>query len=709
MKFLMEAITQRRRMWRIDDWLLMMIRTLAIGLFVLALARPLLKSGWFGSSGPRDVILILDTSMSTSQHFGKGPLFDELKQLADDMIDRLNNDDIMRIILASTAPEWLAPVGISINADSKRELHARIRQLEPTLAGTDLIRCIQEGVLAEPANERATRVITVLTDDQSYSWRTRTPGTWQGLKEKLNQLPNGMVINIVTVGDQNRAVTNLSVESLTASRTIMSPGEIITLTASVKNVGHIASKATLISWYQGDNQVGVTTLPTLPPKQTTSANIEHIFDTPGVYEMTCHINGDDDLMMDNDGRLAVEVVERAPILVVDGSGRADPIETETGYLLAALGHGSDFTERYFKSVFHPTVIAPADLNSLNLSDYCCVILANISRLPNDITARLIDYVRHGGGLWVVLGDQTDRQFFNQRFFAQGAGLAVLPLDEPLGDPDDRQNYVRLHPPTTHHIATKLLADTQKLDIDRVRLYRRHRFQAADDNKGASILLTAGHDVPVAVEQVFNKGRVIVQTIPMSLKWSNLPLSQAFVVMVHEWLWYLAEPNMNRWNINTGEALSVSFPKNTVNDLAEVITSGGLSAKAAFEVRDNLAIYRYTDTLHPGRYQLKISNENETVRTLPFCVRRDPDESGLNAVTDEEKNAITKAMGSQFVTDPLADASDGEGFTKAEPIWSWLLIILLMLLLFESILAGGITRRRLIQSKPVIMEPGQAGL
>src|SRR2546426_150495 len=66
MQFLLEAMPRCRRFMRLSDLILMLLRTAAIALFIFALAQPLLKSSLFGPRGPRDVVLVIDDSLSTS-------------------------------------------------------------------------------------------------------------------------------------------------------------------------------------------------------------------------------------------------------------------------------------------------------------------------------------------------------------------------------------------------------------------------------------------------------------------------------------------------------------------------------------------------------------------------------------------------------------------------------------------------------------------
>src|SRR5436305_919832 len=66
MQFLLEAIPRRKRIWRLSDLILIMLRALAVVLFMMALAQPLMKSSLLGHRGNRDIVLVIDDSMSTA-------------------------------------------------------------------------------------------------------------------------------------------------------------------------------------------------------------------------------------------------------------------------------------------------------------------------------------------------------------------------------------------------------------------------------------------------------------------------------------------------------------------------------------------------------------------------------------------------------------------------------------------------------------------
>src|SRR5438093_7323551 len=107
MEFLFASAIPRRRFLRVRDWLLLLLRTVIVLLIVGALAQPMMSARRIGSSGPRDVILILDNSMSTSRKIPGGAVFEQELNEAARFLDRLNPADMIRVLLTSPGPEWL--------------------------------------------------------------------------------------------------------------------------------------------------------------------------------------------------------------------------------------------------------------------------------------------------------------------------------------------------------------------------------------------------------------------------------------------------------------------------------------------------------------------------------------------------------------------------------------------------------------------------
>jgi hypothetical protein len=198
------------------------------------------------------------------------------------------------------------------------------------------------------------------------------------------------------------------------------------------------------------------------------------------------------------------VTQALPILVVEGEPQSDPAQSDTHYFLAALGYATESKEHTAASVFQPKALGYQQLSREDLAAVQCVVLANVPRLPADLVQKLGRYVNSGGGLWIALGDQTDVEAFNQLFFdeCRPFARAIIGAD---GDTSDRETFTAVVPPAADHPATALLADIQRLDIDRVRVYRRHQFEP-DLGAPASVLLRAEGGAPLAEEKNLGRGR-----------------------------------------------------------------------------------------------------------------------------------------------------------------------------------------------------------
>ena len=704
MRFLIQARPRQRQIWRIQDLLLMLLRLLAFVLIILAFAQPKLRSRLFGFSDARDVVLIVETPMSMARVTADGSLFDETIDRAEQIIDQLRPGDFIRVLLASNAPQWLEADPKRADSKTKSRLRDQLRGLQSTLGSADMLLSLQDAIDAGPAHDTASRLLIVLTDGQSHGWRAEAASGWRGLKNSLLDQEHGAALKVVTIGDPANAIQNLTVGDPTASRSFARPGEVLEVSVEVRNTGTVASRPGLLSWECTGQPLGVTSVAALAPGESTSIPYEAPLIDVGIASLTCCLSQSDDLDLDNDGQLIVEVVKEIPVLIVEPAMQnndppnADPMERATPYLMAALGYDVAGREIAKSSVFRPTTIDSGELNQIDLADYVCIIFSDPPPLSNDSIGQLRRFVGRGGGLWLALGAHADPMRFNHGFYRSGAGLSPMPLGAPEGDPTDHEVAMPINPPATFHPATVLLGDTERLDIDRARIYRRHQFATGDRSfADVEVMLTTVQGAPLVVEQAFGRGRVIVQATPLGTDWSNLPLCQAYVVMVHEWLWRLVEPGMTRWNLEAGEALAASLPADRFGSEATVTTPEGRTRPAAVEWAEGRRIFHYSQTLRPGAYSLNLAEGGNEV-AMPFYVKRDAAESDLTPLNLEQMQRLQAVAGIEWDAEPLAAASTGrEVQPNAKPIWDLILATLIVLLAAELILGGWINHRRTLKA------------
>src|SRR5262249_20352164 len=153
----------------------------------------------------------------------------------------------------------------------------------------------------------------------------------------------------------------------------------------------------------------------------------------------------------------------------------------------------------------------------------------------------------GGGLWVIMGEGVTAEKFNSLMNRDGAGLSPIPLEQQA-QAEDETDLISIHPPEGNHPATILLGDTERLDINDVRVARHWKLDATGASEEVSVLLESGEGEPLAIEHIQGDGRVIFLSMPCNTQWSNLPVCQAFVPLVQEWVWYLTQPTATHFNL-----------------------------------------------------------------------------------------------------------------------------------------------------------------
>jgi hypothetical protein len=568
-------------------------------------------------------------------------------------------------------------------------LVARLDALKPNLGTADLRRSLQQALDAEPADGVASGLIAVFADGQAVSWDAEASGAWQSIRTKADAR-NGAVIYARLCRHKDH-VLNRCVDSLAAARTTVPVGQPMSLTAVIRNTGEQRAPAGLIRLRVGGAEAGAVSLPPLEPGQKTQASFLHAFNTAGVYRCSVELDGDDDLPLDNQAQVVIETAEQVPILVAQGSPGSGAMHDDTEFLMTALGRKTS-TGQEPTGVFRAKLMPAFELKADNIQPYACIVLLNVSSLPPETIKALQDYVRQGGGLWIIAGDRTDSQSFNSSLFADGRGLSPVGLGPMVGDAAQREKFERLRPPAANHPATRLLADLDRLDLDQARIFARLSFSSLTDQKKSSALLATDQGEAIAIEQQMGRGRLVVQTIPLDLSWSNLPICQAFVVMVHEWSWYLVEPSQTAWNLIPGDTLS------TYTSLESPAVAGWVTTPPADRIelsslrREGRRLWRFSKTLWPGPYELVVADAQGNERGLAFQVARDPRESELAALSDDQLKGLAATGGLHIDTDPLAIPLKPRP-AAPDPLWSWLVLLAVAALLLESALAGWLARRR----------------
>ncbi|MEX2287189.1 MAG: hypothetical protein WD648_08880, partial [Planctomycetaceae bacterium] len=223
--------------------------------------------------------------------------------------------------------------------------------------------------------------------------------------------------------------------------------------------------------------------------------------------------------------------------------------------------------------------------------------------------------------------------------------------------------------------------------------RHWKLSSANAADEFSVLLETGEGEPLAAEHFLGDGRIILQSVACNTDWSNLPVCQAFVPMVHEWIWYLTQPTATAYNLDAGSPIVVDAEAAREVKAATLRAPTGETVTLLEAGSSSAGPLRYRGTAFPGIYQATLVPTKGDERKVPYCVRRDADESRVAPLTDAEIASLTTSGGVRFGSDPLSLPETTTEVVGYEPFWTYLLGLVVLLFFAEITFAYLMTRNR----------------
>ncbi|MHC5039904.1 MAG: BatA domain-containing protein, partial [Planctomycetota bacterium] len=578
---LLRAYKKTNRRLRLENWLILFLRILAVLLIAFALARPVLRgSGLASKIGEknRSVFLLLDNSYSMGFKRGRRPPFEGAKKAAADILASLKpGSDSASLILVSDLPE----VVFGEPTPEIDKVKQALGEVQPGYGVSDLSLGLERlmEILALPAVARApNKEVFFLTDGQRLAWLRAEPeeereaegegksvgGETKELKKKLTELaPKIESLAVVIVGEEE--TENLGIWRLTAGDQVIGLDKQTDFTVEVANFGP-ASEDVSVEFLVDGNPWASTHL-TIPAGERQSALFSPVFRTPGPHWVTARL-GADSLAVDDERFYALQVREQIRVLLVDGEPASEVggglFSGEIAHLRLALFPLEDPQAAGGMSIVRPEAASHFELTpSLLGRGWDLIIIANEGRtLPMDpeLLKALFQYVRAGGSVLFFLGDRVRAQDYNEQLFQDGEGIFPLRLLEVKGSP---QEPVGLALPRRRHPILQVF-DDPKLENLLTRDMTAHYLAMEVPDPipgGVRIIASFSTGDPAIVEKEFEKGtefekgRVMVVTTSADTEWTDFPKQGIFLPLVHEMTYYLVREKETHRNLPVGDTLN----------------------------------------------------------------------------------------------------------------------------------------------------------
>ncbi|HYE06911.1 MAG TPA: BatA and WFA domain-containing protein [Planctomycetota bacterium] len=702
MDFLLATLEQNSRRIQMRDLILMTLRTLAVVLFALALARPTIAPGQLnllGHQGEIAAVVVLDQSLSMGHDSGAGSRFDLGKKRATEVVDQLPKGSAAALVLMDDSP----------HADIAEPTH------DLSLVGEEIARAavgdggtdVQESLaLAWSIARKAPAVgreIYVVTDLQTVGWPAADEPTWSALLEEIRTAQPECRIYICDVGDEQ--ASNIALDELIAEDELAATeggGELAVL-ATVRN--HAPTPATgvpvdlLIAPPGGElRKVASTVLDTVDG--TRQVRLSARVESGGEHRIEV-VAGVDGLGADNRRGLVLDVVDQVKVLIIDGepSATGKRWDSEGFFLGQALSlvdprdEASEGADGERPAQIAVDIALPGDVASL--ADYHAVVLANVGDLSPSLIDALTGFVRvDGKGLFIACGDNVLPDFYNAALLTD-AGLMPARLGEVIATPVDAPDSAIGFATTglVHPIAAFLAGDEAQRFLSGPRFHHRIALEtlASDDpalvatGDQVGTVLSFADGAPALVERTVGRGAVLLFASAIDREWSDFPLRPVYLMLMRRAVQRLALGRRGATTVLANEPLVAFLPARDAGQTAMVHDPRAGSRRVPVEsAAGGVAKVADGDTRIAGFWRIELPGENGN---RWYAVNHPRGESAPERIADDASlRSRQPALDAQWIGRDDDLASTVRSQRVGSEIWGVLITLVAICLGLESWLA-----------------------
>jgi von Willebrand factor type A domain/Aerotolerance regulator N-terminal len=677
MQFLLAAVRKNRRRIRVEQWLLLAIRTLVVLLVVAAMAKPFLETFGAVIAGRRTHrVLVIDASLSMAYTSGDSSRFDQAKALASQIVKDSRPGDAVSVILMKDPPK----VVIGAPSSNLNEVRKEIDELAITHGGTNLaatFKKIDEVLDVSPIDQKE---VVFLTDLQATSWKP-PEGSADELKQLVARLeqrrPRSVVVDLGKSEGENRAVTGLSLAS-----PVVTVGTSVVLRTVVHNFGGSRADGVTVR-LTADGRLGPEEVLDLPPAEDVPAVFRQQFTTPGDHVIEVSI-ADDPLNLDNRRFLVVRVREELKVLLVDGHFKSEPYQAETDYLAQALSPTEESPGQ--PRAIRVDVGSESKLLDPELARYDVLALCNVAQFSPPEVAALEDFLKQGGGVIVFGGDQVVADNYNRLLHDDGKGLLPAAIGPSVGDAAKKEAAFFFNPKGYRHPLIAEYqdeADSVTAGLTQAFSWQYHKLLLPKGTK-SDVALAFENDDPAIIEARRHRGTVIQVATSADMGWTTWPVHKSYLPVMQQMVLEASAGRLSEQNIRVGQPFDQSYSAAAAGAAVVVVPPGGQPIAGKLEPAGGVSQYHFEQTELSGRYQMTIGPP--LALETSFAANTDPAESDLSKLDRAKLSEVVPGWNFLYLTNSRELIEDASSVGRRGELHRPLLYALLILLLVESILA-----------------------
>jgi hypothetical protein len=601
MEFLLASQRKYRTQVLLKQLLLLLLRVAAVLGIVLALAQPRWKSAlgrMLGGARTEHVVLLDDSysmgDLSAEGRIGDTSCFDRGRLVVERICTELaaaQGQQEVAIGRFSAFDKKASQAGETQAAQQEFDIRLQpvtprlVQEVRDDLAGRSpaAVASGPRGAVAAAAGvlgggTGAANVVWLISDFRFKDWKAADETA--GLLRQLSDA--GCEVRLVDcaaeLGD-GRQPGNLTVERLEMAGGVPATGVLVPLEVAVRNNSDRPVRDVAVELREDALGRPGVRIAEIPAGGVGTQRFDVRFTKSGPHLVEATIPADA-VAADNTRTMAVDVVDRVDVLLIDGDPTGGGRAGDAFYVATALAPGAGAP-----TGLRPRIEPPRSLATLDLASFDCIWLLDVERLDPPEVAALEAFARAGGGVVFFTGPRTKAEVVNRVLHRGGDGLFPVPLAGPVDLlPDAAGAAAAPDVVVEEHPVVAVLSGQRNPLLDAVRIERsmavERGFEPASTS-GLRRLLSLRSGGPLVVERPYGDGMVVAVLSTAAPTWNNWARGNpSWVVVMLELESHLARTRRRAESLEVGEPVSVRLDAAVDESRGRYRSAAGWNSRAS---------------------------------------------------------------------------------------------------------------------------------
>lgn len=546
-RFLKEIQHASVKRVKLRDYLLLLLRTLAIASLVLAFSRPAVK-GFLGAGSKTSAVVIADNSPSTTARNEYGEIASQIRTVSSALLNNLHGGDDAGVIFSSSARD----TGAVVSSLDPKSLSNAVLRSEPSNASESYDVAIDKALAKLRTSGYVDREIYLVGDMQRGEFEKAVPA---------DVPPNTRIFFVRTDESPNDNLSVSGVKLLNPVVEINAPSEV---EATIVNNGNADKSGVVVSLFIDGKKVAQSVISI---GAGVSRPVKLAFSVPssGFHEGSVRID-DDSIQRDNTFYFAFYAIRELNVVVVSDASQA------SDFVLSAAQAVMDTS-----TVIDTRVVTSGNFVYMNLASVDVVVVETYPHAapdsePSDRFDTKLDQFVEGGGGVILFAPKPDEvgayaplveglRIGSVKGLWTGSGNAFQSLDH-VDASDDFFSGI---------FSTARGAEKIKRNLV-TRIYRGVEIEA---NPFAHVLMgtSAG---PFLIGRGAGSGFAFAIASGPDTASSNFPVSPFFPVVIQRALFYSAAVSRRPIQVYAGEGAMFHFAGGGIKSAVLISPSGNRS-------------------------------------------------------------------------------------------------------------------------------------